>query len=246
MRNIWVIAEKEYKHYFISPVAYAVSLAILLILGILFYANILAASMQQFVPSIQIIIGPLVTLLLFTSPAITMRSLSEEQKTGTLELLMTAPVRDWEVVVGKWLGGVLFILTLLLVTWFYPAVLNQLIQPGIDQGLMLAGYLGLFLMAASFLAIGVMTSSFFSNQIAAFFASLGILLFFWMVGYPAMAMGSASTPFSEVLRYLDMSEHFYPSFFRGIIEIKDIVYFLSIIAVSLFIGTMSVETRRWR
>ncbi len=242
MRNIWVIAQKEYKHYFISPVAYAIALAILLILGILFYANILAAVYQQYVPGIQIVIGPLVTLLLFTSPAITMRSLADESKSGTLELLLTAPVRDWEVVVGKWLGGVLFILTLLLITWFYPIVLNRMISPGIDQGLMVSGYLGLFLLSATCLAIGVMASSFFSNQIAAFFATLGILLVLWMIGYPAQAMGTGG----ELLRYLDMSEHFYNSFYRGVIQLKDIIYYLSLTALALFIGSMSVEMRRWR
>ena len=243
MRNIWVIAEKEYKHYFISPIAYAVAFTVLLILGVVFYANVLAASMQQFAPSIQIVIGPLVTLLLFMTPAITMRTVAEEQKNGTLEILLTAPVRDWEVVIGKWLGGVLFILTLLLITWFYPIVLNQIIQPGIDQGLMMTSYLGLFLLASAFLAIGVMVSSFFSNQIAAFFATMAILLVFWMIGFPAQAMGANG---GELLRYLDMSEHFYNTFYRGIIGLKDIVFYISVIALALFLGSVSVETRRWR
>ncbi len=242
MRNIWVIANKEYKHYFISPVAYAISLAILLILGILFYANVLAAVYQQYVPDVRIVVGPMVTLLLFTIPAITMRSLADESKSGTLELLLTAPVRDWEVVVGKWMGGVLFVLTLLLITWFFPIVLDRLISPGIDQGMMVTSYLGLFLLSAACLAIGVMTSSFFSNQIAAFFASLGLLLILWMIGYPAQAMGTGG----ELLKYLDMSEHFYNSFYRGVIELKDIIYFLSVTALALFIGSVSVEMRRWR
>ncbi len=190
MRNIWIIAMKEFKQFVISPVAYAIAFAILLILGILFYANILAASAQQYAPTVQVVIGPLVTLLLFSTPAITMRALAEEQKNGTLEILLTAPVRDWEVVVGKWLGGLLFILVLLLLTWFFPIILNQIIKPGIDQGLMASGYLGLVLLASTFLAIGVMTSSFFSNQIAAFFASLGILLVLWMISYPSQAMGA--------------------------------------------------------
>ena len=243
MRNIWVIAEKEYKHYFISPIAYAIAFMILLIIGILFYANILAATVQQYVPSIQVVVGPLVTLFLFTTPAVTMRTLADEQKTGTLEILLTAPVRDWEVVVGKWLGGVLFILTILLATWVFPIILNQLIEPGIDQGLMLANYLGLFLMSAAFLAIGVMASSFFSNQIAAFFVTLGIILGLWMIGVPSQAMGGAG---SELLRYLDLGEHFYSTFYRGVIALKDIIYYLSLIALALFLGSVSVETRRWR
>lgn len=243
MRNIWVIAEKEYKHFFISPIAYAVAFAILLILGVVFYSNLSAALIQQFAPTVQVIVGPLVSLLLFTTPAITMRSLAEEQRNGTLELLLTAPVRDWEVVVGKWLGGMLFVLTLLLVTWFFPLVLNELVDPGIDQGLLISNYLGLALMSSAFIAIGVLMSALIPNQIAAFFATLGVLLVLWMIGYPAYAMGSQG---SEVLRYLDMSEHFYYTFYEGVIDLKDIVYYLSVTALALFLGSITVETRRWR
>jgi ABC-2 type transport system permease protein len=242
MRNIWIVAQKEFKHFVISPIAYAIAFAILLILGILFYANIMAAATQQYAPSVQIVLGPLVTLLLFTTPAITMRTLAEEQKNGTLEILLTAPVRDWEVVVGKWLGGMLFILILLLLTWFFPIILNQLVKPGIDQGLMASGYLGLVLLTSAFLAIGVMTSSFFSNQIAAFFACLGILLVLWMVSYPAQAVGATG----GLLTYIDMSEHYYGNFMRGVVDIKDIVYYVSVTALALFLGSVSVETRRWR
>jgi ABC-2 type transport system permease protein len=243
MRNIWVIAQKEYKHFFISPIAYVVSLAVLLILGIIFYVNVLAASMQQFAPTVEIVLGPMVTLFLFMTPAITMRSIAEENRSGTLEILLTAPVRDWEVVVGKWLGGVLFMLTLLLVTWFFPILLNQMIQPGIDQGIMLTGYLGMLLLSATFLAIGVMCSSFFSNQIAAFFATLGILLALWVVSLISQVSGATGSP---VLSYIGLNEHFYNTFMRGIIDLKDVVYFLSVITLALFLGSVSIETRRWR
>lgn len=245
MRNIWVIAEKEYKHFFISPVAYAVAFMILLILGIIFYASIIAltVSSQSQAPGINIVLGPLTTLLLFTTPGITMRALAEEQKSGTLELLLTAPVRDWEVVVGKWLGAMMFVLTILAITWFYPIVLNLIVQPGIDQGLLITGYLGIILFSSATVAIGIMTSSFFSNQIASFFATLGILLILWMISYPAQMMGNVG---GEVIRYLDMAEHFYPTFMQGIIDLKDITYYVSVSAIALFLGSMSVETRRWR
>lgn len=242
MRNTFTIAAKELKQMFISPVAYVVAFAIFLIMGILFYANILAAAYQQAAPTIQVIIGPLATILLFTSPAITMRTLAEEQKNGTLEILLTAPVRDWEVVVGKWLGTMFFITLVLAVTWVYPIILNSIVDPGIDQGLMLANYIGLWLLVGAFLAIGVAASSLFSNQIAAFFATLGVLLAFWMMGYPSSILGGAGDLFS----YLDMSSHFYETFFRGIIELKDVIYFVSIISLSLFLGSVSVDARRWR
>lgn len=243
MRNIWVIAQKEYKHYFISPIAYAVALAVLLILGIIFYGSLIFSFNTQNVPDVRVVLGPLVTIFLFTLPALTMRTLADEQKTGTLEILLTAPVRDWEVVIGKWLGSLIFLITLLLVTWIFPLILNQIVEPGIDQGLMAAGYLGILLLAGAILAIGVMTSSLFSNQIAAFFASLGILLVLWVIGYPAQSMTSTA---GEVLRYFDLAEHFYSTFYQGIINLKDVVYYLSVIAVALFLGSVSIETRRWR
>ena len=246
MRNVWVIAEKEYKHFFISPVAYTIAFAILLIMGILFYGAVVSMSVsmgQSGAPGVDLILAPLVTLLLFTSPGITMRALSDEQRSGTLELLLTAPVRDWEVVVGKWLGAMLFLITLLALTWFYPIILNRLVQPGIDQGLLVSGYLGVLLMSGAFLAVGVMMSSFFSNPIATFFATLGALLVLWMFSYPAQALGNTG---GELLRYMDMAEHFYSSFLRGIIELKDVVYYLSVIAVALFLGSVATEARRWR
>lgn len=244
MRNIWTIARREYKHYFISPIAYAVALMILLILGIIFYANIVAASYQQFAPDIQIVLGPLVTMLLFTTPAITMRSLAEEQKMGTLELLLTAPITDWELIVGKWLGGVMFLTTILIVTWIYPLILNQLVSPGIDQGILITSYIGVFLISCTFIAIGVAISSLFSNQIAAFFATLGVLLAFWMISYPAQAMGATGGLSASILIYLDLAEHLYGSFLRGAIEIKDIIYYFSFIFLALFLGKISIEIRR--
>jgi ABC-2 type transport system permease protein len=242
MRNIFTIARKELGQFFISPVAYAITFAILLVLGIIYYASVLSAALQQATPGIEIILSPLATIFLFTIPAITMRTIADEQKTGTLELLLTAPVRDWEVIVGKWLGGMYFLLIILAITWIYPIILNQLVDPGIDQGLMVTGYLGMILMLSSFLAIGVAVSSLFSNQIASFFATLGILLVLWMISYPASVMGSGG----ELLKYLDISEHFFPTFFQGIIELKDVVYYLSVTAFALFLGSINIEMRRWR
>ena len=242
MKNIWVIARKEFKSYFISPVAYAVAFLIFLIIGLIFYANILVASNQQYVPGVAIILSPMVTIFLFTVPALTMRSIADERRSGTMELLLTAPVRDWELVVGKWLGGYLFVLTIILITWIYPFVLNLLIKPGIDQGLMFTGYLGLALVCAAFVSIGVGASSLFSNQIAAFFTTVGILLLLWMISYPAQALGSTG---GELLRYLDLSGHFYNSFYRGVIELQDLIYYTSVTALALFLGSISVQVRRW-
>src|SRR3970282_558294 len=169
MSNIWTIASREYKLYFSTPAAYMIAFMILLVLGVIFYANISAAAFQQTAPGVEVIIGPFITLLLFGIPAITMRLIAEEQRMGTIELMLTAPLREYELIIGKWLGGFLFMLTLIAVTWVYPIILNFLVDPGIDQGPLLTGYLGLVLISASLVAIGVAVSSFFSNQIAAFF-----------------------------------------------------------------------------
>lgn len=243
MRNIWTIASREYKLYFATPAAYMVAFMILLVLGVIFYANLLAASMQQSAPDVGIIIAPMVTILLFGIPAITMRLIAEEQRMGTIELLLTSPIRDYEVITGKWLGGFLFISTLVAITWIYPFLLNLLVQPGIDQGPLLTGYLGIVLICASLVAIGVAVSSLFSNQIAAFFATLGVFLVLWLVNMPSQAIGMPGT---TLMQYLDFSEHFYSTLYQGVMDVRDIIYYLSITGLSLFLGSVLVEMRRWR
>ena len=246
MRNILTIARREYKLYFESPVAYMIIFTVLLVIGILFYLNIQVAVMQQFVPGVQIVLGPLATVLLLATPAITTRLLAEEQRLGTIELLLTAPVRDWELVIGKWLGAFLFLATVILITLLYPLALNQFVQPGIDQGPLLSGYLGILLLSAALVAVGVAISSLFSNQIAAFATTMGVLiLLWWIIGPIAQTAGAASST-SSVIAYLDLSQHFFGNMIQGIIDLRDITYYVSLTALALFIGTVSVETRRWR
>jgi ABC-2 type transport system permease protein len=246
MRNIWTIARREYKLYFISPVAYVVAFLFMAILGFFFYSAmgnaIQQALYQSYAPTVQVLVSPMVTLLLFTMPAITMRLLAEEARMGTLELMLTAPVKDWELVIGKWLGGFLFMLTLLVATWVFPIALNIIVEPGIDQGLMLTNYLGLVLMVASLVGLGVGISSLFSNQIAAFFVSLAVVLIFWIVRPAASGTGSLGV---ELLTYMNFVDH-YMSFFQGIIDLSDVIYYVSLTAVGLFLGTVAIEIRRWR
>ncbi len=246
MQNIWTIARREYRRYFATPSAYVMAFMLFLVLGLVFYANVQYAltSLGQFVPDVRVLFGPMVIVFLFAVPAVTMRLLAEEQKMGTLELLLTAPVRDAELVVGKWLGAFLFVLTLLAVTLVYPLLLNQMVQPGIDQGPVLTGYLGFVLMTAALVGVGVMVSSLFSNQLAAFVATLAVFWLLWLMGMPVRA--GAGGVGAELLRYLDFSQHFYPTLYEGILDLRDVVYYLSVTAVSLFLGSVIVETRRWR
>lgn len=247
MRNIWTIAKREYSHYFTTPIAYAVAFMIFLVLGIIFIAILRQSidnALQQFasVPDISPLTADLVFLLVFSVPALTMRLISDETRMGTMELLLTAPVRDWELILGKWLGGFLFILTVLAITLIYPFILNSLVTPGIDQGLMMTAYLGVILVAASFLALGVGVSAIFSNQIAAFFLSMGLFIFlWWLVGIPAQILPAGTT----IFQYLDMQGHF-STLNQGTLASTDIVYFLSLIVLGLFTGTAAVEMRRWR
>jgi ABC-2 type transport system permease protein len=158
-----------------------------------------------------------------------------------MELLLTAPVRDWELIVGKWLGGLFFMLTLIAVTLIFPIILNSLVTPGIDQKLMMSCYLGLILVSAAFLALGVGASSLFSNQIAAFFITLGLFIFlWWLIGIPSQIIGSGNAFFD----YLNMRAHF-DAMNTGTINLSAIVYYLSLIALGLFTGTAAVEVRRW-
>ena len=250
MRNIWIIAKREYNHFFVSPIAYVVAFMILLTVGIIFAINVLYFIQNAFqsfgqTPDTGSITGAFGFLLVLSIPAITMRLLADEARMGTLELLLTAPVRDFELVAGKWLGGFLFILTILGITLIYPIILHfVLVSPGIDQQLLLSSYLGVILVAASFLALGVGISAVFTNQVAAFFVTLSVFVFFWwLIGFPAQILQGTG---GEVFQYLSMQSHFYDSLNVGNIKLSNLVYFLSLIALGLFIGTTAIESRRWR
>ena len=247
MRNIWTIAKREYKIYFSSPLAYIVMLIILSVIGAIFALTIINLTSNPFgqnqAPDISMVTGPMAFLLVFSAPALTMRLLADEQRMGTLELMLTAPVRDWELVIGKWFGSFLFVLTIIAISLIFPFLLNSMVTPGIDQQLMLSSYLGIILVASAFLALGVGISAMFSNQFAAFFLSMGLLVILWfLIGIPGQILFTGS----EIFDYLSMNDRFYNSLSQGIINLSDIVYFLSVTAFGLLTGSVAIETRRWR
>jgi ABC-2 type transport system permease protein len=212
--------------------------------AILAQANQQAAFGGGTAPDISPINGFFAFLLVMLIPALTMRLLADETRSGTIELLLTAPLRDHELVIGKWLGGFLFVLMLITVTLIYPLILNNLVTPGIDQMMMLTSYLGLILIAASLLALGTGISALFTNQIAAFFISLFLFIgLWWFFGLPSyFIQGGAGNIFS----YLIINTHFGDSLNVGTINVSDLVYFFSLIAIGLFTGTAAIEIRRWR
>ena len=243
MHNVWIVARREFRHYFVSPIAYAVALFLFVVLGILFYVNIsFGLQTGQFTPDGRLVMGPMVTLLLLTVPFLTMRLIAEESATGTIELLLTAPIRDWELVLGKWLGAMGFIGLLLALTWIYPVLLHRMTTPGIDQGVLVAAYLGVFLMVGAIVAIGVMVSAFFRNSLAAGFTTLALILILWVIG--GLASGASGS--SEIVRFLSFGDHLFDNLFQGVVDLGDVLYYVSLTVLSLFVGSQIVESRRWR
>ena len=236
MRTTLAIAERELKSYFVSPIAYVIGAAFLLIAGYLF--SVILLNTNEASP--RYLISNLSVIWLFVAPFITMRLLAEEARTGTIELLLTNPVRDIELVLGKFVGALLFVLSLLVLTLYYPALLFAFGSP--DVGPIVSGYLGVILQAAAFLAIGLMVSSFTQNQIVAAFVTFAILLLLWLSESVANFVGR---PFNEVVRYLSVTGHF-QDFSRGVIDSSHVIYFLSIVVGALFITYLSLQTRRWR
>jgi ABC-2 type transport system permease protein len=245
MRNIWIIARREYRAYFASPIAYVVAAFILLVVGLIFGLTIYFNNQQYSTtpPGVDMVVSTISTLFIWTLPAITMHLIANETRMGTIELLLTAPVRDWEVIVGKWLGAFLFLLTVIAVTFIYPIMLNIMTDPGIDQGLIVTGYLGLILLTSLLVAIGVLISSLFNNQVATLVATLGVFVVVWFLIYPLSNLGGPG--FSEFINYIDVRANF-DAMVNGVIELKNLVFFVSTTALFLMFGTVSLESRRWR
>lgn len=243
MRNIWTIARREFRHYFISPLAYAGAAFIFLILGGIFSLNVgFGLPTGQINPDGRMVVQPLVFVLLFVTPAFTMRLLAEEQRMGTLELLLTAPVRDWELVVGKWLGSFGFMTLILAGTWIYPLLINQFTDPGIDQGALIGAYIGLVGFVAAILAIGVFASSLFSSPAAAYVVGVAITLGLWILGGVRAGLSTGS----QIVAYLGLVNHYYDNLYQGIIDSTDLVYYASLTILALFLTSQVVESRRWR
>ncbi|MCL5264217.1 MAG: ABC transporter permease [Chloroflexi bacterium] len=236
MRNVLTLTEKELRTYFVSPLAYVVIAAFLVVTGV-FFAGIFIGSHQA---TMEYTFQNMSVILLLVSPMLAMRLLSEEQRSGTIELLLTSPVRDIEVVLGKFFASLVFLVTMLGLTLYYVLLLTRFGSP--EAGPILSGYLGIFLLGAAFLAIGLFTSSLTSNQVVAAFLTIAILLVLWVLDALTSMFGSSA---SAVLSYLSLSKHI-SDLPKGLIDTKDLIYFLSLIVACIFLTTRSLEARRWR
>jgi ABC-2 type transport system permease protein len=179
-------------------------------------------------------------ILLLLMPLVTMRLFAEERRSGTIELLLTYPVRDGAVLVGKYLAAVAMYGVMLALTLVYPAMV--LYFTPVEWGVLATGYLGLLLMGATFLAVGVFASSLTENQIVASIITFGVLLIFWVIGWSADYAGGM---WGRVLSHISLLEHF-DSFAKGVLDTKDILYYVNFTIVALFLTLRSLEARRWK
>ena len=255
MNNVLAIARKELKGYFASPIAYIV-IGFSAILYGWFFINLLyyfdRMSMQagagfggpQSVNVNEQLISPLFmnfsVILLFTLPLITMRTYSEEKRSGTIELLLTSPLTDFQIVMGKFLGALVLYAAMLAVTLLHMAFLFAFGNP--EWRPVATGYLGLLLMGGCFLSLGLFVSSLTKNQIVAGMITFAVFLMFWVINWISSFTGPTM---QNVLNYLSITEHL-NDFARGVVDTKHLVYYVSFIAFSLFLTVRSVDSERWR
>ena len=237
MRNILAIMSKETKTYFTAPVAYIIGMVFVAITGV-FFSSSLNVPFPEAVVSPYLVPSSFVLVLL--SPILTMRLIAEEQKLGTIELLLTSPIRDWEIVFGKFLASLVFFIFTLTLTLYFVGLLFWYGNP--EVGPIFTSYLGFLLYGAATLSIGLLASSFTNNQIVAASVSFGILLILTFIGNLSGALGGMA---ARVTTEISLVAH-YDDFSRGIIDTGDLVFYLSVIALSLFLTTRALESQRWR
>ncbi|MBF6613451.1 MAG: ABC transporter permease subunit [Chloroflexi bacterium] len=237
MRNLLNIAAKEMRSYFVSPVAYLIVAFWLIASGFFFWLSVSITAQA----SMTDVFGVIPVFLLLISPALTMRLLAEESRTGTLELLLTAPVRDWAVVLGKFLGALGLYATMIALTLVYPLIF-VVFGGNPDWGPIWSGYLGLVLLGMTFLAIGIFASALTSNQMVSAVIAFVILLLFYIIGQIGGNVNAGAGAFLSQLSLLTR----FDSFTRGVIDLKDVIFYLTFTTVVLFITVQIVETRRYR
>ncbi len=255
MAGVWAVVRKELTIYFATPIFYLTGFCFLLLGGYFFYANLLYYSLLSFqgaqnpqlaamlTPQQMIfrpLFGTLAIVFLFLVPLVTMRLLAEEKRSGTAELLFTYPLTDGAVILGKFLAALLVYLILLALTLVYPLALAPLAR--LDWGAILAGYLGLILLGGACLSLGLFASSLTENQIIAAVLAFALLLLFWLIGWQ-QELGAGG--WSALFGGLSLLEHF-ENLARGVLDTRDIVFYLSFIYFFLFLTQRQLESRRWR
>lgn len=254
MRNIWTIARKELKTYFVSPIAYIVLAIGAVIFGFFFYSALaffvqrgmesemmgrgMPMNVNEFV--IRPLLMNLAVISLFLVPMVTMRLYAEEKRSGTIELLLTSPVRDLELILGKLLAAFLLYAGILVIALINLSVL--FIYGKADWKPMLAGLLGVALMGAAFISLGMLLSTVTRNQIVAGALTFGVFLMLWVADWVS---SYSSTTVGQVANYVAITPHL-ENFAKGVIDLRDVVYYLSVIFLGVFLTQRSLESLRWR
>lgn len=237
MKNAITVARKEFRTYFESPIAYIFITAFLLLVNFLYLWTFFVTGQADMRP----FFGFMPFVFLFLVPSITMRLWAEERKMGTLEVLLTLPVQEKEVVLGKFIASFLFLLVMLALTFNIPLLVGVLGDP--DWGTIICGYLGCLLMGASYLAIGLFASAISDNQIVAFILAIAICTAMLIVGewFFLILVPDVFVPF---FNFLGLGTHF-ESMGRGVIDTRDLLYYISVIGVFLYLNVYTVENRTW-
>lgn len=236
MSKVFAIAGRELRSYFGSPLAYVVAAFFVLVAGYLFSLIVYHTKQASLTP----LFSNLTVMFLLITPALTMRLLADERKTGTIELLMTSPITDRELVIGKYLSAVLYLTFLLALTLVYPVILAFIAKP--DWATIWTGYLGTWLLGASFMAIGVFASSVTANMIIAAMITFALSLVIWLLPSAGQMFGG---PANDVMTYISVINH-QENLGRGVIDTTDLIFYVSFILAFLFLTIRSVETYHWR
>lgn len=243
-RNVLALARRELGFYFNSPIAYITITVFLVVCGLYLFSVDDPATKLGFFEANQASIRKLFEAIpiffIFLVPAVTMRLLSEEKRAGTIELLVTMPVTDTQIAVGKFLGGVGFLVIALLATT--PLVVLVATLGPLDVGVVIGGYVGLMLVGMAYLAIGLMTSSWTSNQIVAYLVAALICAFFYFVGG---MLESVWADAQDALAFMSFEAHF-DNVARGVIDTRDVVFYLSVIGAALVVTVQSLASRNWK
>ncbi|HON10561.1 MAG: ABC transporter permease subunit [Fibrobacter sp.] len=237
MSSILTIFKKEFKSFFISPIAYVFITVYLVITGFLFFQSFFLINQADMRGYFSL----LPWVFLFFVPAITMRSWAEEKKVKTLELLLSWPVSDFQVVFGKFLAAFGFLSIAILLSVTIPITISILGSP--DPGPIIGGYMGALLMGAAYLSIGLWVSSYTENQIVAFILGVVVTFVFFFIGSPFVTMVAPSW-LVPIMNYIGLGNHF-ESIERGVIDSRDILYYLSITGFFLFLNVQSLGSRKW-
>jgi ABC-2 type transport system permease protein len=235
MRPIVAIARRELRAYFTSPMGWLVMGVFMAFTGYFFWIQMAIGS----VADMRVWFGNATIMLIMLIPALTMRLVAEERQRGTIEVLMTSPVTDTQAILGKYFGGLLFYAAMLLLTIEFPITLKFLSNP--DMGPIYAGYVGMLLFGATFLAVGVLISTTTRSQVVAYVVSLFVLLFLWLLVWASQ--GDAW--WQRVLAYIAVPTHL-DSFARGLIDTRDLFFYLTFIGGALFLSVRALAAWKWR